>query len=190
MYINEQFKEVSDHYTSIVSENTNPTDCKKLAVKVISFLEEKKIVQKELSNCVLGLNGHKPAENFASILERQNEGLQDLKTNGVEIITERKVFENGANGLEQVNCPKCGKNQIGEDWAEALGNWYEKSESDLLKCSDCLSENPITEFHFEPNWAFGDFGLIFWNWGIFKREFLIELEKVIGTKLKIVYGKV
>ncbi|CAM4320316.1 hypothetical protein ZONE111904_13915 [Zobellia nedashkovskayae] len=190
MTVSNKLKKVSDHHTSIVSEKTNPADSKELAEKVINFLTEKKIIKKELSDCVLGSNGHKPAENFASILEKQNEGFLDLRTNGVEVIIERKVFENGVNGLEKVNCPKCGQNQIEEDWGTALANWYEKFDSDLIKCSNCLSESSITEFNFEPNWAFGDFGLIFWNWGIFKSEFFTELEKLIGTELKIVYGKV
>ncbi len=187
--VSNKLKKVSDHYTSIVYERANLADSQELADRIISFLTEKKIIHKELSDCVLGSTGHKPAENFGSILEKQYEGFLDSKPNGLEIITERRVFENGGNGLEQVNCPNCGQNQIEEDWGSALENWYDNTESDLVKCSNCLSENPITKFNFEPNWGFGDFGLIFWNWGKFKSEFLIELEKVIGTELTIVYGK-
>ncbi len=187
--VSNKLKKVSDHYTSIVSEKTNPADSQELAERIVNFLTEKKIIEKELSDCVLGSTGHKPAENFGSILEKQNEGFLYSKTNGLEIITERRVFENGGNGLDQVNCPNCGQNQIEEDWGSALENWNDNSASDLVKCSNCLSKNSITKFYFEPNWAFGDFGLIFWNWGKFKTEFLIELEKVIGTELKIVYGK-
>ena len=180
---------MSDHYISIVSEKTNPTDAQELAKRIVSYLTEKKIIQKELSDCVLGSTGHRPAENFGAILEKQNEGFWDLKTNGVEIITERTVFENGGNGLEQVNCPNCGQNQIEENWENSLDHWYTKSDSDLVKCSNCSSKNSITKFDFKPNWGFGNFGLIFWNWGKFKSHFFTDLEKVIGTELKVVYGK-
>ncbi|WP_158977069.1 hypothetical protein [Cellulophaga sp. L1A9] len=180
---------MSDHYISIVSEKTNPRDSQELAERIVSYLAEKKIIQKELSDCVLGSTGHKPAENFGSVLEKQYEGFLDSKVNGVEIITERRVFHNSGNGLEGVHCPNCGQNQIEEDWGNALDNWYEKLKSDLVKCSNCSSENSITKFNFEPNWGFGDFGLIFWNWGKFKSHFFTDLEKIIGMELKVVYGK-
>jgi hypothetical protein len=156
-----------------------------LRKKFTRFLTEKQIVKSELSDCVLGGNGHKPAVNFASIIENVKNGLLELSVNGVQILTERQFFDNGGNGLDKVLCPNYGENQIEEDWGTLLENWLDQTQSDKLKCS---SEFSITEFEFKPNWSFGNFGLTFWNWGELKVEFITELEKVIGTKLKIVRG--
>ena len=179
---------MSDTFISIVSEKTSLSNSKELAEKIARFLTEKQIIKSELSDCVLGGNGHKPAENFATIIENINTGLLELSVNGVQILTERQVFDNGGNGLDKVLCPNCGENQIEEDWGTLIENWLDQTKSDNLKCSKCSSEFSITEFEFKPNWSFGNFGLTFWNWGELKVEFITELEKVIGTELKIVRG--
>ena len=179
---------MSDKFISIVSEKTSLTNTKELAKKITRFLTEKRIIKSELSDCVFGGDGHKPAENFFSIIENINNGLLELSVNGVQISTERQVFHNGGNGLDEILCPNCGENQIEEDWGTLLENWLNQTQSDKLKCSKCSSEYSITKFDFIPNWGFGNFGLIFWNWGELKAEFIAELRKIIGTELKIVRG--
>lgn len=116
--------------------------------------------------------------------------MTELKTNGIELITEKQVFENGGNGLEEVNCPNCGENNIENDWGNSLGNWDSGTDSDKLKCQNCGTENSVTEFEFKPTWAFGNFGVTFWNWTKLNPKFVAELEKIIGTELKIVNGKI
>ena len=184
----QQAKKVSDTFISIVSEKTSLSNSKELAEKVTRFLTEKGIIKSELTDCVLGGNGHKPSEKFSSTLKKINNGLLGLSVNGVQILTERQVFDNGGNGLDGILCPNCGENQIEEDWGTVLENWHNQTQSDKLKCSKCSSEYSITEFDFKPNWGFGNFGLTFWNWGELKAEFITELEKIIGTELKIVRG--
>ncbi|WP_282076131.1 hypothetical protein [Maribacter aquivivus] len=179
---------MSDTFISIVSEKTKQSDSKRIAEKVLRYLTENRIVKSELTDCVLSGNGHEPAENFISILENPNNGLLELSVNGLQILTERQVFDNGGNGLDGVLCPNCGGNQIEENWGNALENWQDKTQSDNFKCSNCSLEFPITAFQFEPKWGFGNFGITFWNWGELKSEFIIEIESVIGTELKVVRG--
>jgi hypothetical protein len=180
---------VSDTFISIVSEKTNQSQSKKIAKKLFQFLTDKKIISSELTDCVLGESGYEPAENFASILKNPYNGLLKLSVNGVEITTERQLFHNGGYGLHGVLCPNCGENQIEkDDWGKAVEYWHEQNQSDKLKCSNCSCKYSITEYIFEPNWGFGNMGLRFWNWGDFKPEFISELEKIVGTELKIVHG--
>jgi predicted RNA-binding Zn-ribbon protein involved in translation (DUF1610 family) len=182
---------MSDTYISLVSEKLNSADSKKKAEKIIEFLTEQKIAEKDLTNCVLGSSkGHAPAENYRSVLKKSELNLTELKTNGIELITEKQVFENGGNGLEEVNCPNCGENNIENDWGNSLGNWDSGTDSDKLKCQNCGTENSVTEFEFKPTWAFGNFGVTFWNWTKLNPKFVAELEKIIGTELKIVNGKI
>ena len=182
---------MSDTFISLVSEELNSADSRKMAKKVIAFLSEQKIVEKNLTDCVLGSSrGHAPAENYRAILEKLELDLTELKTNGVELITEKKVFDNGGNGLEEVNCPNCGENNIENDWGNALGNWYNGTDPDKVKCQKCGIKNSVTEFEFIPTWAFGNFGITFWNWAKLNPKFVAELEKIIGTELKSVNGKI
>ncbi|SFW49931.1 hypothetical protein [Cellulophaga fucicola] len=181
---------MSDNHTSIVSEKTNINNTKELGEKVLQFLIERKIIEEKLTDCTLGVLGYKPGSNFLSVLEKQNGDFLNLGVNGLEVITKRTVFHSNGENLEGIYCPNCKQNQIEKNWSNALDSWYNKSNSDLIKCSNCSYENSITKFIFEPNWAFGDFGLVFWNWGKFKNQFFTDLEKVIGTEIKVIYGKV
>jgi hypothetical protein len=182
---------MSDTYISLVSEKLNSADSKEKAEKIIDFLTEQRIVEKDLTDCVLGSSkGHAPDENYRNVLEISELDLTELKINGIELITEKQVFENGGNGLEEVNCPNCGENNIENDWGNSLGNWYSGTDSDKIKCQNCGTENSVTEFEFKPTWAFGNFGITFWNWTKLNPKFVAELEKIIGTELKSVYGKI
>ena len=182
---------MSDTYISLVSEKLDSADSKKTAEKLIEFLTKQKIVERNLTDCVLGSsNGHAPAENYQSVLEKSKFDLTALKTNGIELITEKQVFDNGGNGLEEVNCPNCGENNIESNWGNSLENWHNGTDSDKVKCQNCGTENPVTEFEFKPTWAFGNFGITFWNWTELNPKFVTELEKIIGTNLKRVNGKI
>ncbi|MGS2727951.1 hypothetical protein ACU8DI_15200, partial [Psychroserpens sp. BH13MA-6] len=129
---------MSDTYISLVSEKLKSADSKKKAERIIEFLTEQKIAKKDLTDCVLGSSkGHAPAENYRNVLEKSELNLTELKTNGIELITEKQVFENGGNVLEQVNCPNCGENNIENDWGNSLGNWHSGNDSDKLKCQNC-----------------------------------------------------
>ena len=159
---------------------------------IIEFLSRRKIIKNIQTDCVLGSNnGYAPAENYRSILRNtQFDLVSELKTNGVEFITKRTVFHTGGNGLEEVNCPNCDDNNIENDWGTPLDNWYSRIGSDNVKCQNCGIENPITEFAFKPTWAFGSFGITFWNWPQLSQNFVVELEKIVGTELKIVNERI
>ena len=182
---------MSDTYISLVSEKINSVDSKKTAEKIIEFLSERKIAKKNLSDCVLGSSkGYAPAENYRNAIVKSELDFSELKINGIELITERQVFENGGNVLEEVNCPNCGENNIENDWGNSLENWHSGIDTDKIKCQKCGTEKSITQFEFKPTWAFGNFGITFWNWTRLNPKFVAELEKIIGTELKIVNGKI
>ena len=182
---------MSDKYISLVSEKLSSANSKKTAEKIVQFLTEQKIIEKKLTDCVLGSpNGHAPDKNYRNALKSPELELTKLKTNGVQFITEKQVFDNGGNGLEEIKCPNCGENNIENDWGDSLDNWYSGTDSDKIKCQKCGTENSVTEFEFKPTWAFGNFGITFWNWTNLDPKFVAELEKIIGTELKSVYGRI
>lgn len=182
---------MSDTYISLVSEKLNVADSQNTAEKIVRFLTEQKISQRTLTDCVLSLSeGYEPADNHQNGLKNSKLEFTNLKTNGIELITEKQVFHNGGNGLEEVNCPCCGENNIQNDWENSLDNWYRETDSGIFKCRYCTTVNSITEFEFKPTWAFGSFGITFWNWSALSPEFVTELEKISGTDLKCVTGKI
>ncbi len=182
---------MSDFYITLVSEKLNSTDSKKAAIKIIEFLTQQEIIEKKVTDCVLGFSyGYLPGRNYQEILKNTEFDLTKLKVNGVEFITEKKVFDSGRNELEHVICSGCKENNIENNWSDSLNNWILGTESNKLKCQNCGIINPITQYEFTPTWAFGNFGITFWNWSEFKPSFISELEKRIGGKLKIIYGKI
>lgn len=181
---------MSDTYITLVSEELSFAESKKVAEKVKTFLWEQKIIQKNLSDCVLSASkGYAPAENYQKALAKSTLNFMNLKINGVRLITEKRVFDNGGNGLEEVNCPNCGTNNIETNWGDLLENWFSGVSFQKFKCKNCGTENLVTDFEFKPTWAFGNFGIVFWNWSTLSPNFIAELENIIGTKLKIVLGK-
>jgi hypothetical protein len=124
---------LSDKYISLVSEKLSSANSKKTAEKIVQFLSEQKIIEKKLTDCVLGSpNGHAPDKNYRNALKNPELDLTKLKTNGVQFITEKQVFDNGGNGLEEIKCPNCGENNIENDWGDSLDNWYSGTDSDKI----------------------------------------------------------
>lgn len=132
--------------------------------------------------------GYPPGPRFTDVIEGDDSGLLEIKMNGLEVITERRVFDNGGNGLDEINCPKCGVNNIDSDWSEALSEWH-SGLNDKLKCSQCGKESAIINYDFKPSWGFGEFGLTFWNWPRLTIKFFDELKTFIGKDVRVIYSR-
>lgn len=93
-------------------------------------------------------------------------------------------------GIDKVSCASCNFDITESDWMDLVEKWFYGVESCEMTCPSCNSIAPITEFNFEPVWAFGELGISFWNWPPLKKEFIDEVEEVINKKVKIVYGRI
>jgi hypothetical protein len=181
---------MSDSYITIVPANVTHEQVTELSRKAFDWLAEREIISKNLSDCVLGQEkGYQPGQRYNQIIEGDDFGLLGLKTNGLEIVTRRQVFENGENGLEQIKCPKCGANNIDSEWGEIIARWF-NGQNDNLKCVQCSTESSIVDYEFKPTWAFGELGLTFWNWQRLTSTFLDDLKKLWNRDLKVIYGRV
>jgi hypothetical protein len=187
---------MSDGYISIVPSEIELERPEEKAQQVTQWLIAKEIVAAQQTDCVLGSPvGYPPGPRFRDALDpgENHGGFPELVTNGVEVITGRTVFDTGGNGIEEVRCPKCQANIIDSDWGDFLGEWV-NGGSQFMQCPDCGQESLLTEYDFNIEkrfiWAFSNFGITFWNWPPeFKDSFIAELEQVIGSSVRIVYGR-
>ena len=104
---------MSDNYITICTEKEidNPIE---LGEKVLKYLQDKRYVKSEKSNCLLGLDGlgYEPGENHVDAIG-YDENITRLKSNGLEIKSERQVFDAMSfTAFNEMNCPKCGKNRF------------------------------------------------------------------------------
>jgi hypothetical protein len=77
-----------------------------------------------------------------------------LATHGLDIVTDRTIFDTGGNGIDVLICPNCKSDTSKEDW-DFLGPWS-SGETDGLLCPACGERSEIHDFNFIPEWGFGD----------------------------------
>jgi hypothetical protein len=180
---------MSDTFITIVPKKVTADEVPDISKRTIDWLTKRDIISQNLTDCILGENkGYPPGLKCHEIFEEINFELRNLKTNGLEIVTTRQVFHNGGNGLDEIVCLKCGANNIDSDWAEKVDSWYKK-ENDTFECSECNHETSITNYDFQPKWGFGEFGLKFWNWPDFNKDFLDDLKRLLNKDIEIIHGR-
>ncbi|PUZ22568.1 hypothetical protein GA0116948_109169 [Chitinophaga costaii] len=177
---------MSDHSISIVPKISSYPEKIFKAQTILTWLVSENIVKPELSDCVLSIDsGYAVSEGARLITAYPDQLPFDLITNGLEVITERRVFYTGENGMEECICPHCKENIAQENW-RFLNNWY-KQLSDELICPLCNVGTEIHQFRFEPEWGFSDLGFTFWNWPLLKESFIASFKEKLGSDISIVY---
>lgn len=201
---------MSDNYITICAEKEvgNP---KELSVKVLDWLQEKKYVAKEKSNCILNMRelGYSPGENHVEAIG-VDENITRWTTNGLEIKTERQVFDAMAfTAYSEMNCPRCDKNRFEGITAakfhmeqcspqelerfDTVFKEFEKwtnHEETQLTCHHCNKTSTLEEYAIEGNISLSNLGFTFWNWPQIKPEVINQIEVIINSKLKLIQGHI
>jgi hypothetical protein len=197
---------MGDSFRTIVHPVASLADAPALADKVIAHLIKRKIVGPVRTDCVLGkAGGYPPGDNVGEALATWSPSagsgvplsletiVRDLRRsscNGVREVVGRTVFHNFGAGLDVVRCPICVGNEVDAHWSDAVGRWYDGDDHAAFKCSDCNEDSPITQWTFDPPWAFGNLGFEFWNWPPVKKEFIDQVSEILGHKVVLITGKV
>ena len=175
---------MSDYSISIVPRKSSYLNNKLKAKEILDWLVSKDIVKPTLSDCILSSNnGYAISVGARQVAFSPEDLPYDLITNGLEIVTERQVYDTGEWGMDECICPNCNENIAFDDWD--LTPWNNK-ESDNLTCPQCGNETDIHSYKFEPEWGFSDLGFTFWNWPEFTDDFIDEFKKKLECEISIV----
>ncbi len=175
---------MSDYSISIVPRQSSYPNNGQKAKEILDWLVSRNIVKPALSDCISSSEkGYAISEGALIVASFPEKSPYDLLTNGLEIVTERRVFSTGQNGMDKCICPNCNENIAFDDCD--LDPWYSQ-ESDNLTCPICGKESEIHNYQFEPEWGFSDLGFIFWNWPDFSTDFLDEFKKKFNCEICIV----
>ncbi|MES2456118.1 MAG: sugar ABC transporter ATPase [Bacteroidota bacterium] len=176
---------MSDNSITIVPKQSNYPNADERARELLSWLVSRNIVKNSLSDCILGKKGgYEIAEGAKEITDEPEYLPYGLITNGLEITTERQVFDNGGNGIDEIICPSCQGDILENEWD--LSEWSD-GRTDNLICPICNVEAEINKFRFEPEWGFSNLGFTFWNWPDFTDQFIEEFKHKLGTEIVVVY---
>ena len=179
---------MSVHYHILVPDKVPEKEANNVATLVINYLIERKIIHSTKTDCVFRDElGYPPAENYADVVHHAQDNFYRMNPNGVSVTLKRSVFH--ASDLEAILCPKCGNNILDLEWSDAVSKWYNNEKDHWIACSRCKDINPITDYEFQPTWAFGYLGFQFYNWGVdVKESFIKELEILTGFAFKVIVG--
>jgi hypothetical protein len=177
---------MSDSRISIVPRKSTYPGKENKAKDILAWLISLDIVKTTLSDCILSTQyGYAISQGAKKIVTHPDLLPFQLRTNGLEIITERTIFDTGENEIEKLICPKCEKDISGEDW-DFLNEWFGK-KSDRLTCPSCNAATEVHDYQFVPEWGFSDLGFTFWNWPPLKDEFINEFKEKLECDVSVVY---
>ncbi|MBU0915568.1 hypothetical protein [Aquabacterium parvum] len=89
----------------------------------------------------------------------------------VEIVTQKRVFDPGANFSDLIECSNCASRfDSGKlEWMTAIDGWWERDDGSLT-CPACKTTNDIGQWRFpDSSWAFGYLGFGFNEWYVDER---------------------
>jgi hypothetical protein len=180
---------VSDSAQILVAIDCPPEEAPVYGEAVLGWLVEHGVVEREVSDCVLGGDGrgYPPGPELDTAVEGGVDVTRGLWTNGLAIVVGRTVFDGGANGVE-LRCPRCAATfEPQDDWFEAAASWAEGDDGARYSCPSCGLEQTLPEWTGPWPWGFGHLGLEFWNWPPLRREFVDELSELLPGRLLLVH---
>lgn len=201
---------MSDSYITIATKDelSNPTE---ISNRVIEWMQTNEFIETEKSDCILSTKdkGYKPSTRH-SIAIGYDEDILKLSTCGVEVKTEREVFNAGAfTAMTKVECPNCKKNRFeGITPQDFFTDNCTKEQMDLfyavypefenwvnnkpatLTCPHCTVDHNVEKYGYDDSLAFSNFGLTFWNWPDLTASFLEELQSVVGSEIIRMNGRI
>lgn len=172
---------MSTYIEKLAAEDVPATQAPRLGEVWVEWLVSMEIIEPTQTDCILGEPGYPPGPRWEDAVESAPSSIEGLGTNGVDVVNDRRVFYNfGMTGT----CPQCG-NQHPDDskLTDAVGAWAEGDDEAAVVCPQCEEHVLLTQWKFDPDWAFAHLGLIFHNWHTLSDDFVAACEERIGYEL-------
>lgn len=179
---------MSDISTTIVPEISDYPNRFERAQQVIDWLIDIHAIRAVKSDCILSSETGYPIDIGAKALTTEPQYLPfNLVTNGLQVVTERSVFDAGENGLDRFLCPNCREDIVSEDWDFTA---FVETGNSMLECPLCNQSIELNEYIIEPIWGFSNLGFVFWNWSSLADDFIKEFERRLECNVKVVESRI
>ena len=189
---------MSDHTITIIDRDARPDEAESLARSILDWLVESRIVERELSGCVLAGVGHRPASNYMAVTGQpevpgvtnmNHAAFHRMATNGLRIIRGPHMTVSGEGSYVCAICPQCRveRGVFDEAWNRAGTEWIETGTG-LLACEACGRSANVSEWDHRDPIGFGALTLEFWNWPPpFAEGFLEEIRRRLGHRITVMH---
>lgn len=118
------------------------------AQQVTEWLTSLHVVKPVKTDCILSKElGYSIGSGAAIMTDYPEELPYSLKVNGLQVITDRTVFDAGEDGLDCFICPKCNEDIISLEWT--LEDYHVNGNA-MLSCPTCHSSSSLNEYIIEP----------------------------------------
>jgi hypothetical protein len=192
---------MGDWFQKVVDIDATEDEAPVLADSVLAWLVSREVVAAERSDSVFGAPfGYGPGPRYESAVTAPDEYLRTTLTNGVALTTRRTAFDPG-QGEDLLRCSRCDRvdswadpetGEPGAQWLafqSALEAWY-RGGPELGSCVHCGHEVALNDWRWEEMpWVFGALGLTFWNWPPLAPDFVADIGRHLGHRVRSTAGK-
>ncbi|GLX02971.1 hypothetical protein [Microtetraspora sp. NBRC 16547] len=196
---------MGDWFQTIVDVQASPQEAETLAADVRDWLISSGIVSAERTDCTLGSDlGYPPGPRADEMVDASGWSVpwQDVRINGLDIITCRTAFDAGQGDPIAVTCPHCSVEielvdedfeLIEEAWEPFSGvvHGWDEGRDVIIPCPACTRLVEPTSWKWADDYfAFGHLGFTFWNWAPLRAEFVAEFTRhLAGHRIALFSGK-
>jgi hypothetical protein len=180
---------MGDGVTWLVDTEATEVESAALAENLVQALIVAGYVSSEAGDNVLYRDalGYPPGPNAYSAVDesererdrRRRFPLSAMRTNGVLVLAERRVFDSGGNTEGPwMRCPACSARAELEVYASHIDEWVNRTGPAVVECPECGVATALQTW--EGELAFGNLGLGFFNWGLLSGEFVGWVRRQLG----------
>ncbi|MFF3689658.1 hypothetical protein [Streptomyces sp. NPDC002187] len=175
---------MGDYFQTIVDVDAAPEDVEVLASRAVGWLVDEKVVLAEQTYEMLGRPVYLPGRRWDDVMERPGQG-----TDGLAVIRGRTVFWGSLGSDGPPVCPNCSAPAAEKSGLDALVAWNETGSAEL-RCPACGRSELLPEWTWQDDrFACGHLGFEVWNAARLRPEFVAELGRVLGHRVRKVSGK-
>ncbi|GAA1547142.1 hypothetical protein GCM10009730_65330 [Streptomyces albidochromogenes] len=175
---------MGDYFQTVVDIDAAPEDVEVLASRVVDWLVDEQVVLPEQTFEMLGRPVHSPGRRWDDVMEWPGQGAD-----GLAVVRRRTVFWGSLGSEGAPVCPHCSAPTAETSGLDALAAWNETGSAELW-CPACGRSELLPEWTWQDDrFACGHLGFEVWNAARLRPEFVAELGRVLGHRVRKVSGK-